>query len=59
MRKATAREILMAMNEFFRHNNPVDPHAMFDETRKFKTVVQEYLHRDATKKARQKDLTGQ
>jgi hypothetical protein len=47
MSKPTAKEILTAMGEFFRHNNSVDPYAMFDETTTFKKAVEEYLQQQA------------
>ena len=56
MRKPTAREILEAMNEFFRHHNSLDPHAMMTETLTFKQAVEQFLK--PTKKARQTNLTG-
>jgi len=38
-----AHELLLQINEFFRHWGSPDPSAMFDETRTFKQAVEEYL----------------
>jgi len=40
---SAAHLILWEINEFFRHNNPVDPSAMFNDTTTFKNVVAEYM----------------
>lgn len=56
MRNPTAREILAAMNEFFRHHNSVDPHALMTDRLTFKQAVEQCLK--PTKKALQTNLKG-
>lgn len=36
-------EILLAIHEFFRHWNPVDPSTMFNDTDTFKQAVEAYI----------------